>query len=462
MGIDLDAPAIRRRLDEPLIGREAEVGLLRATFARVSRRRAPELLTVVGEAGIGKSRLVAELATIAGADGTVLTGRCPAYGEGITFWPLREVVLQALAHRSVAELAAALEIPAVAVRRVAAAVGLEEGEAGEDTDWAFLQLIGALARVRPLVIVVDDAQWAEPALLDLLLAVLARLRDAPVLVVWVARQDQLERTPEQGAELVLQSLSRTASESLVAVARRPLEPAEERRIIEAAGGNPLFLEQLVAYIGERPSAGALPPALQTLLAARLDGLAAASGPRSRWPRSPATASPRTRSTRSPRESRSPTSSARPRGSSGATSSYGSRMGCASATRSSATPPTPRSPSPRGPVARAARGVARERAGRPEADARIGFHLEAACRFAPRSAAARPRARGAGGSSAWRPPRAGARPRRPHGRDRLPGPCGGAAGRRGRGRRVTAPGRVRPPGGRRDSRVRSSSPAAPCR
>ena len=347
-GIDLDAPAIRRRLDEPLIGRETEVDVLRATFARVSRRRAPELLTVVGEAGIGKSRLVAELSAIAGADGTVLTGRCPAYGEGITFWPLREVVLQALGHRSVAELAAALEIPAVAVRRVAAAVGLEEGEAGEDTDWAFLQLIGALARVRPLVIVVDDAQWAEPALLDLLLAVLARLRDAPVLVVWVARQDQLERRPEQGAELVLQSLSRTASESLVAaVAGGALEPAEERRIIEAAGGNPLFLEQLVAYIGERPSAGALPPALQTLLAVRLDGLAAAersalalaavAGDRFTPDAIHALATGVTLADVERASS----------GSSSATSSCGSRMGCAFATRSSATPHTRRSPSRRG-------------------------------------------------------------------------------------------------------------------
>ena len=269
--IDPDAPAIGRRLDLPLIGREAEVELLRATYARVVGERAPELLTVLGEPGIGKSRLVAELHAIAGEGATVLTGRCPAYGEGITFWPLREAVLHVRGGRSADELAAELAIPAVAVRRVAAAVGIEEGEAGEDTDWAFLVLFGALARRRPLVLVVDDAHWAEPALLDLLLELLARLPDVPLLVVWVARPDQLKRRPERGVELVLRSLSRTESESLVAaMGGVRLEPDEDRRVIDAAGGNPLFLEQLVAYVGEGRSADALPPALHALLSARLD------------------------------------------------------------------------------------------------------------------------------------------------------------------------------------------------
>ena len=129
-GLDVDAPAIARRLDQPLVGREAEVGILREAFVRVGRERSPELLTVLGEPGIGKSRLVAELAAIVGEHGAVLTGRCPTYGDGITFWPLREVVLQARGDRSIDELAGALGIPAVAVRRVAAAVGLADGEPG--------------------------------------------------------------------------------------------------------------------------------------------------------------------------------------------------------------------------------------------------------------------------------------------------------------------------------------------
>ena len=161
------------------LGANRSVNHLRDTFARVAAQRSPELLTVLGEPGIGKSRLVAELTAIAGADGTVLTGHCRPYGEGITMWPLREAVAQARGDLSADKLAAALGIPAIAVRRVAAAVGLEDGEPGEDTEWAFLQLVGALARVRPLVIVVDDAHWAEPALLDLLLELVARLRHTP-------------------------------------------------------------------------------------------------------------------------------------------------------------------------------------------------------------------------------------------------------------------------------------------
>ncbi len=265
-GLDADAPAIARRFDQPLVGREREVAVLRETFARVVTRREPELLTVVGEPGIGKSRLVAELETIAG---TVLSGHCREYGEGITLWPLREAVARALGARSASELAAELEIPAIAVRRVVAAVGLADGEPGEDTEWAFLQFAGALARRGPLALVVDDVHWAEPALLDLLRDLVTRLRDAPLLLVWVGRSELDER----GVGLTLAPLSATASESLLAtLGGGRLPPPEQRRIAEAAGGNPLFLEQLVAYVGERRGADVLPPALHALLAARLDRL----------------------------------------------------------------------------------------------------------------------------------------------------------------------------------------------
>ena len=272
-GLDADAPAIARRFDQPLLGREREREVLRATFARVAERRAPELLTILGEPGIGKSRLVAELQPIAGADGRVMAGRCREYGEGITLWPLREAIAQAArATRAAGELG----IPAVAVRRVAAAVGLEDGEPGEDTDWAFRQLVEALTRSAPLALVVDDAHWAEPALLDLLLDLVARLRDAPLLVVWVARPDLQERAGDRvrrGDVLSLQRLSGAASASLLAMLGGDrLPPAAQRQVADAAGGNPLFLEQLVAYVDEQHAADALPPALHALLAARLDRL----------------------------------------------------------------------------------------------------------------------------------------------------------------------------------------------
>ncbi len=125
------------------------------------------------------------------------------------------------------------------------------------------------------MLVIDDAHWSEPALLDLLLDIVARLRDVPLLVVWVARPDtEHERLRELG-ELTLGPLSDTASEALLAdIAGNRLAPGDERRIAEAAGGNPLFLEQLVAYVGERQRADALPPAIHALLEARLDRLGA--------------------------------------------------------------------------------------------------------------------------------------------------------------------------------------------
>ncbi len=275
--LDPDAPAIRRRLDRPLVGREDEVTRLRATFARVAATRAPESLAIVGEPGIGKSHLAAELRAIDGC--RVLTGRCPAHGEGTTYWPLREIVLQAIGDGSIDDLGVE---PAVA-RQIAAATGLEEGQVAEDAGWAFLRLIDALARRQPLILVIEDAHLAEPTLLELLLDVAARLRDVPVLLVWVARPDLLERQPEWarrlGAERVLElrPLSAEASVALLErIAPGRLDPDVEQRIAEAAGGNPLFLEQLVAYAGEQhPAADRLPPALHALLTARLDRLDAA-------------------------------------------------------------------------------------------------------------------------------------------------------------------------------------------
>jgi DNA-binding SARP family transcriptional activator len=278
---DPGAPAIQRTLDRPLVGREPEVHRLRDAFAKVVESASARLMAVVGEPGIGKSRLVAELEAVVGDGGRVLTGRCQAYGGGVTYWPMRAVIERAMGDRSLDELGTALAIPGSAMRQVASAVGLQQGNVGEDTGWAFLRVIDGLARSRPLAIVVDDAHLAEPALLDLLGDLAAKLSGAPALIVWVARRDALEeRHPDWAARVAadnvldLGPLSPGASATLLeAIDGGRLEPAQRRQIADAAGGNPLFLEQLVAYVDEHdPSGEALPPALHALLASRLDRL----------------------------------------------------------------------------------------------------------------------------------------------------------------------------------------------
>ena len=280
-GFDPDAPAIRRRLDRPLIGREPELRRAREAFSQAAETATARLLAIVGEPGIGKSRLVAELERAFGDRGRVLIGRCPANGRGMTYWPLRSIIAQATGDRSIDELGVSLGVPASALRQVAAAVGLQQGTVAEDTGWAFLRVIEGLARDRPLVLVLDDAHLAERALLDMLGDLAARLRGAPVLIVWVARRDALdERHPGWEARVSRESVlelgplpSGAAAELLAGIDGGRLEPAQRQRIAEAAGGNPLFLEQLVAYAEDRnPATEALPPALHALLAARLDRL----------------------------------------------------------------------------------------------------------------------------------------------------------------------------------------------
>ena len=165
------------------------------------------------------------------------------------------------------------------MHRLTGSVESTEAETGVDTGWAFLQLIVAVARERPVVVVVDDVHWAEPTFLDLLLDVAARLRDLPVLIVLVTRPELMEDRPtwsgsvRTATTMRLGPLSATASNALLAaISGGRLQQDEERQITDTAGGNPLFLEQLVAYVGEGRSTDALPPALHALLAARLDRL----------------------------------------------------------------------------------------------------------------------------------------------------------------------------------------------
>ena len=261
------AEPFARRLDAPMVGRENELSQLWQAFERSVRERTPYLFTVLGTAGIGKSRLVREFLDRADSDATILLGRCLPYGEGITYWPLIELLRR-------------LDDPeAVALHERITRDG--EGFA-EEIAWATRTLLERLARERPLVVVLDDLHWAEPTFLDLVEHVADWSREAPLLLLSVARPELLDARPTwaggklNATSILLGSLSEAESELLIdaLLSRRHFTAAVRRRVVEAAEGNPLFVEQMVAMADEDGSNGepTVPPTIQALLAARLERL----------------------------------------------------------------------------------------------------------------------------------------------------------------------------------------------
>lgn len=282
-----EAPAGSRRFEAPLVGRGRELAQLRQAFERAVEERTLSLFTVLGSAGIGKSRLAQELTALLADEATVLSGRCLSYGEGITFWPLKEVVRQAVGEDARGQIRALLRGEADAELisdRVAAVMGLVDFSGHpEELFWAFRKLLEALARARPLLVVFEDVHWAEPVFLDLVDYLATFTRGAPILVLCLARLELLEKRPTwsggkpNAASILLEPLGQDESEALMdnLPGGSALTESTRRRIAEAAEGNPLFLEQLFAqHAEERVSDGepALPPTIQALLAARLDRL----------------------------------------------------------------------------------------------------------------------------------------------------------------------------------------------
>jgi len=267
-----EAPA--RRARGPLVDRVAELEALRDSFAEVVAQSACRLLLLLGEAGIGKTRLASELAAELDSYATVLVGRCVSYGKGATLLPLAEIVRQVAERRPLRELLAGDEHAELIASRLAGLT--EEGDApasGGETFWAVRRLLEALAVERPVVLVFEDLHWAEPALLDLLDYFAKRVSAAPVLVLGIARPELLETRAEWRltAGTILAPLSREEGEILLDTLGGADDPLGAE-IVRTAGGNPLFIEQLLAHAREGGVQDKLPPTLDALLVSRLDRL----------------------------------------------------------------------------------------------------------------------------------------------------------------------------------------------
>jgi class 3 adenylate cyclase/tetratricopeptide (TPR) repeat protein len=274
--IEPEAPGRARRLDSPMVGRGRERSLLEQAHERAVDDRACQLFTVLGAAGVGKSRLIEEFLDGLAERATVVRGRCLPYGEGITFWPVLEVVRMLGAD--------------------AASVGLAEGTSPSDeTSWAVRKLLEAHALERPLVVVFDDVQWGEPTFLDLVEHVADLSRDAPILLVCLARPELLDARPGwaggkfNATSVLLEPLGEDDSTELISnlLGRAELDVEVRSRVAEAAEGNPLFVEEMLGMLiddgilerhnghwvakGDLASV-AVPPTIQALLSARLDRL----------------------------------------------------------------------------------------------------------------------------------------------------------------------------------------------
>jgi class 3 adenylate cyclase/tetratricopeptide (TPR) repeat protein len=265
--VSVSTAALERRFDSPLVGREKELGALAEAWERACDGPGCELLTVVGAAGVGKSRLAAEF--LSTADATVVRGRCLSYGEGITYWPVVEVLRQLEAYRS------RLELDPTAADALAALLGPGGTFSTDEIAWAFRKLLEAVAAEGPIVAVFDDIQWGEDVFLDLLEHVAFLSTGAPILLLCMGRPELLDRRSGWDGVLRLQPLSPDEAELLMRerIGGRELGAEVRERILRAAGGNPLFVEEMAAMVQASDDGEvAVPPTLQALLTARLDQL----------------------------------------------------------------------------------------------------------------------------------------------------------------------------------------------
>jgi class 3 adenylate cyclase/tetratricopeptide (TPR) repeat protein len=252
-----DAAPLARHPETPLVGRERERQRLWRAYEDAVAGASCQLFTLLGPAGIGKSRLVADFLERVGGSADVLRGGCLSYGEGITYWPLVEILL---------------------------AIGVEPesviGTSPPETQLAFRRLLEARAAERPQVVVVDDLQWAEPVFVDLVEHVADLSRDAPIFLLCIARTELLDARPGWGGgklnatSLLLEPLGAEECAELMERLGAHLDDGLRERITIASAGNPLYVEEMLAMVREHGSDGeiAVPPTIHALLQARIDSL----------------------------------------------------------------------------------------------------------------------------------------------------------------------------------------------
>src|SRR6186997_1405981 len=277
-------------LQAPLVGRDAELELLQNTYDRALRDRRAHLFTIYGEPGVGKSRLAHEFSqALEGA--TVLAGRSLPYGEGVTYWPMAEMVKCAAGIVDDDPLDVAIEkLRSFCEDEVVAdLLGLASGvleavqaeRSQQEIAWAAREWAQRVAQEQPLLLVFEDIHWAEEPLLELIEHLVTWVRDAPLLVLTLARPELLDIRPGWGGgrlratSIELEPLGPSQSEELIDALGGELDPAERQAVLAKTEGNPLFVEETVRMLAEEGSdgIGRIPDTLQALIAARIDRLA---------------------------------------------------------------------------------------------------------------------------------------------------------------------------------------------